>query len=149
MLWFAPALPLAAQQQPIDFPHDKHIEQGLDCIDCHSHADTGAAATLPSVSKCMLCHEKVAVEGAGVKALREYAERKREVPWVRVYGFARTAHVKFRHAPHARAKIECSRCHGQVATMTVATRAVTHNMGTCVSCHRENNADDDCAACHY
>ena len=97
----------------------------------------------------MLCHEKLATEGEGVKILREYADKKHEVPWVRVYGFDKLAHVKFRHAPHARAKVECSTCHGEVARMTVATRAVTHNMGTCVNCHRENQASDDCAACHY
>jgi hypothetical protein len=89
------------------------------------------------------------VEKPGVQAVRQYAERGREIPWVRVYKFAVAAHAKFRHAPHVRAKIECSTCHGNVAEMTVATRQVQHTMGTCLSCHRENQASEDCAACHY
>jgi hypothetical protein len=26
---------------------------------------------------------------------------------------------------------------------------VTHNMGTCLTCHRQRKASEDCAACHY
>ena len=88
-------VPVFGQQQPIDFPHNSHIAEGLECIDCHSTVDTRAAATLPSVRKCMLCHEKVATDGPGVRVLREYAQKRHEPPWVRVYGFAPSAHVKF------------------------------------------------------
>ena len=97
----------------------------------------------------MLCHEKVATDGPGVTALRDYAEKRREVPWVRIYGFAESAHVKFRHSSHIQAKIACKMCHGSVENMTTATRVVNHTMGTCVSCHRQNQASDDCAVCHY
>ena len=142
-------VPVFAQQQPIDFPHNLHVAEGLECIDCHSTVDTRAAATLPSVRKCMLCHEKVATDGPGVRALREYMKKRREVPWVRVYGFAESAHVKFRHWPHIQAKIACQMCHGSVEKMTTATRVINHTMGTCVNCHRQNQASDDCAACHY
>jgi hypothetical protein len=140
---------LAAQQQPIEFPHNQHVAKGLECIDCHITADTQAEAGMPSVGKCMLCHEKVATEGPGVQKLLEYAAKKREVPWVRVYQFNRSGHVKFRHAPHVRAGVECAACHGNVAAMTVVTRQVEHHMGTCLSCHRQQKASEDCAACHF
>lgn len=138
-----------AQKQPIEFTHKLHIAQGLACLDCHSTADTQAAATLPSVYKCMLCHEKIATDGPGVQILRQYAAERRSPPWVRVYGFAESAHVKFRHAAHVRAEISCQRCHGNVAEMTTAQPVVRHDMGSCVTCHRENQASDDCAVCHY
>jgi hypothetical protein len=138
-----------AQEQPIEFPHNQHIAQGLACLDCHSTADTGAAATIPSIYKCMLCHEKIATDGPGVTALHAYAEQRREPPWVRIYGFGKTAHVKFRHAPHVRKGITCQSCHGQVQEMTTAQPAVRHTMGTCVTCHRQNQASDDCTVCHY
>ena len=138
-----------AQQQPIEFPHDRHVAKGLECIDCHSRVDTRSEAGMPSVRKCMLCHEKVATDGPGVKILRQYAEKKREVPWVRVYQFTKAAHVKFRHAPHVRAGIDCATCHGEVSGMTVVTAQVDHTMGTCLSCHRQKQASEDCAACHY
>ena len=144
-LWAVAAL----AQQPILFPHNKHVALGMACLDCHSSADTRAAATIPSVRKCMLCHEKLATDRPEVKKLAAYAAQKREVPWQRVYGFEREALVKFRHAPHVRAKIDCTTCHGNIAQGTVAQMNVKHNMGTCVTCHRQNKASDDCAVCHY
>jgi hypothetical protein len=57
--------------------------------------------------------------------------------------------VKFRHAPHYDAGIHCSTCHGDMTKAGVAELAVTHNMGTCLTCHREKHAPEDCAACHY
>jgi hypothetical protein len=145
-LWAAAVL---AQQQPVLFPHNRHVALGLDCLDCHSGADTRAAATLPSVRKCMLCHEKLATDLPEVKKLAAYAAKKQEVPWQRVYGFTREALVKFRHAPHVRAKIDCTTCHGNVAAGTVAQPLVKHTMGTCLTCHRQQQASEDCAACHY
>ena len=143
------AVTVLAQQQPIPYSHKQHIALGLECLDCHSGADTRAAATIPSVGKCMLCHAKVGKDKPGVKLVAEYSERKREIPWKRVYGFDPQALVKFRHAPHYRAKIECATCHGDMANATVAQPLVKHNMGTCLTCHRQKNATEDCAACHY
>lgn len=78
-----------------------------------------------------------------------YANKGVEIPWVRVYKFSPEAHVKFRHAPHYQAGIACSRCHGDMTKATVAERAVTFNMGTCLTCHRQMHASEDCVACHY
>src|ERR1700745_2229426 len=61
-----PATVLRAEQ-PIAYSHKIHIEHGLQCLDCHSGADTGARATIPSVSKCMLCHAKIATGNPEVK----------------------------------------------------------------------------------
>ena len=144
---FFPASVLAAQ--PIQFPHNTHMTLGLACIDCHTGADIGAAAGIPSVTKCMLCHAKLATNKPEVKKVIQYANEKQEIPWQRVYGFSNEAHVKFRHAPHYRAKIPCVSCHGDLTKETVATRAVDFTMGACLTCHRERNASQDCAACHY
>ena len=144
------ASPASAQQQPIEFPHNLHIEKaGVECIDCHSTVDTQAEAGIPSVRKCMLCHLYVAKDGPGALKLKEYADKKREIPWVRVYRFEVAAHAKFRHAPHVKAGVECAACHGDVSQMTVATKQVNHTMGTCLNCHRQQKASEDCAACHF
>ncbi len=143
-------LPAPAAEQPIAFSHKAHVEKaGMQCVDCHTGAVARDAAGIPSIRKCMLCHQFIATDLPAVVRLTAYWDRKREVPWSRVYGFEPAAAVQFRHAPHARAGVECSTCHGDVASMTVAERAVSHTMGTCVSCHRENRADDDCLACHF
>ena len=144
-LW---ALTLDAAQ-PIAYSHKQHIALGLQCLDCHSSADTRAAATIPSVQKCMLCHAKVANTKPEIKKLIAYAEAKREIPWERVYSFEPGALVKFKHAPHIRAKVDCATCHGDMTQATVAERAVNHTMGSCVSCHRQKKASDDCSVCHY
>jgi Cytochrome c7 and related cytochrome c len=138
-----------AASQPIAYSHKQHLSLGLHCLDCHSSADTSSAATLPSLHKCMLCHAKVATAKPEIQKLASFAAAKREVPWQRVYGFDPEALVKFRHAPHFRAKIDCARCHGDMTQVTVAQPVVKHTMGTCLTCHRQNNASEDCAACHY
>ena len=135
--------------QPIAYSHKQHIALGLQCLDCHSSADTSAAATIPSVRKCMLCHAKVASNKPEIQKLAAYSKAKREVPWERVYGFPHEALVKFQHAPHIRAKVDCATCHGDMTQATTAELLVKHNMGSCVSCHRQNKASEDCAACHY
>jgi hypothetical protein len=135
--------------QPIAYSHKQHIGFGLQCLDCHSSADVAAAATIPSVRKCMLCHAKIANTKPEIQKLAAYFNSKKEVPWVRVYGFPRESMVKFQHAPHIRSKVDCAVCHGDMTQATTAERLVKHTMGTCVSCHRQNKASEDCAACHY
>ena|SRR5690349_24133687 len=142
--------PLAAKaEQPIAFPHSTHMKLGMQCIDCHIGADVRDSAGIPSVRKCMLCHAKLAAEKPEVKKVRNYAERKIEIPWIRVYGFSPGAHVKFRHAPHFAAGVPCSTCHGDLTKATLAQRTVHHTMGSCLTCHRQMHASQDCAACHY
>ena len=148
--WLLIAKAVAAQPaQPIAYSHRQHIALGLQCLDCHSSADTSAAATLPSIHKCMLCHAKVAAAKPEIKKLAAFAERKLEVPWRRVYGFPAESLVKFQHAPHARAGISCATCHGDMTQASTAELLVKHNMGTCLNCHRQYKATEDCAACHY
>jgi hypothetical protein len=139
----------AMARQPVEFTHKKHLALGLDCLDCHSGADIRASASIPSVAKCMLCHQKMATDKPEVKKVIAYAAQNHEIPWERVYGFSREAMVRFRHAPHYKAGIACGTCHGDMTQATVAERKVSHTMGTCLNCHRQNNAPEDCAACHY
>lgn len=139
----------AAQQQPIAFPHNTHMQLGMQCIDCHIGADDRAAAGIPSVRKCMLCHAKISKEKPEIQKIIAYANKGIEIPWVRVYRFSTDAHVNFQHAPHYQAGVPCSRCHGDMTKATVAQRTVTHTMGSCVSCHRQNHAPEDCTACHF
>ena len=138
-----------AADQPIAFPHNKHVRLGMGCIDCHVGADIRSDAGMPSVQKCMLCHAKLLKDDVEIKKVSGYASKGIEIPWVKVYSFAADAHVLFRHAPHYQAGVQCVQCHGDLTKAGVAELAVTHNMGTCLTCHRQKNASQDCAACHY
>lgn len=138
-------------RQPIPFPHKTHIAKGLGCTDyCHEGATKGPIAGLPSVKTCMICHDAIATDRPLIQTVtKQYAERKLDLPWQRVYGYAPQAHVRFNHAPHIRAKVECSTCHGHVAEQTVAERNVDLNMGFCVDCHRQKEVSVDCLTCHF
>ena len=57
--------------------------------------------------------------------------------------------MRFDHAPHIRAKVECSTCHGNLREQTVARRSVDLNMAFCVNCHKQKQASNDCQTCHY
>jgi hypothetical protein len=136
-------------EQPIPFPHKTHIEKKAECTDCHESVEKGPIAGIPSVKTCMICHSQIALDRPLIKQVTDYSNKGIEIPWQRVYGFTREAHVRFNHAPHIRAKVDCATCHGDLAKQTVAERVVDHNMGFCVNCHRANNASNDCLTCHF
>jgi hypothetical protein len=143
------ALPAWSGQQPIAFPHNRHIAAGMQCTDCHAFAAVSPQAGIPSVSKCALCHSVIATQSPEIKKVMTYAALGREIPWKRVYGFNANAHVLFRHDMHLLHRIACTSCHGDMSHVTTAHELVRHNMGTCVSCHRQQNAPTDCWVCHY
>jgi hypothetical protein len=138
-----------APVQPIPFPHKTHIAKKAVCADCHESVDKGPIAGIPSVKTCMICHSQIATDKPLIKQVTAYADKGVEIPWQRVYGFTHDAHVRFNHAPHVRAGVECATCHGDVANQTVAERVVDHNMGFCVNCHKAKQASNDCLTCHY
>jgi len=135
--------------QPIAFPHNKHIANGIACTTCHAGVNQGPIAGIPNDKVCMRCHEFLMTDRPGVQQLTSYFNSGLDVPWQRVYGFSPSAHVKFNHAPHIRAGVDCSRCHGDLSGMTVAVRAVEINMGFCIQCHRRQQASTDCITCHF
>jgi hypothetical protein len=135
--------------QPIAYTHKVHLANGMQCTDCHVGVDQGPDARIPSVNFCMTCHQVIATDKPEIKKLAAYSARGEDIPWQRVYGFEPSAHVKFDHAPHIRTGVDCSVCHGDMRTQTVAERKVDHTMGFCVECHRQHSASIDCVTCHF
>ena len=141
-----------AATQPIPFPHKTHIEKAmLKCTEtCHEAVTKGPQAGIPSVKTCMICHDSIATDRPLImKITNDYYKKGVDLPWQRVYGFTPEVHVRFNHAPHIRASVDCATCHGDLSKQTVAERSVDHNMGFCVNCHRQKNAPNDCLTCHY
>jgi hypothetical protein len=136
-------------QQPIEFPHNTHIGKQIMCTVCHEGVERGAVAGLPSVRTCMICHEAIATDRPLIQQITAMRDKGIDLAWQRVYGFSNDDHVRFNHAPHIRAKVECATCHGNLAEQTVAQRAVDHTMGFCVNCHNERKASVDCLTCHF
>ena len=98
----------AAAVQPIPFPHKTHIEKQAMCTDCHETVERGPIAGIPSVKTCMICHSQIATDKPLIKEVTSYSEKGIEIPWQRVYGFTHEAHVRFNHAPHIRASVDCA-----------------------------------------
>jgi hypothetical protein len=137
-------------EQPFEFPHNIHVGQMIGCTDnCHEAALEGPVAGLPSVRTCMACHRTIATNRPRIRQITEMQQAGRDFAWKRVFGYSAQAHVRFNHAPHLRAKVECTTCHGNIGAQRVAQRNVEMTMGFCVNCHRERKAPDDCLTCHF
>ncbi|MBI4230773.1 MAG: cytochrome c3 family protein [Planctomycetes bacterium] len=137
--------------QPIAFSHRVHVSgEEMECADCHKRVGESPHATFPPVKYCMQCHEEPQGEHPDEPRVREYAQRGQEIPWVRVNRLP--GHVYFSHASHVRdAKMECAECHGAMedAEAPVTLPQIGHlDMGTCMACHRERGASNDCLRCH-
>jgi hypothetical protein len=139
----------AQPAQPIAFPHKVHLARGLQCQVCHTGVDQGPDAAIPSVKFCMSCHLVIAKDRPEIQKMAAYQARGEDIPWVRVYDYSASAHVKFNHAPHIRAGVACSNCHGDLLQQTTAVRAVDLNMGYCLGCHTQRSVSIDCTTCHY
>ena len=136
-------------RQPLDFSHAIHLAKEVPCTDCHEGVERSARAGLPSINTCMICHSQIATDRPLIKTMTEMEGKGLDLAWQRVYGYAAEAHVRFEHAPHVRAKVECATCHGDLSRQTVALRVVNMDMAFCVNCHKQKQASIDCLACHY
>lgn len=136
--------------QPIEFPHNIHVGKDIKCTEyCHESVTKGPHAGLPSLNTCMICHQSIATDKPRIQFITALSDKGQDIQWQRVYGFTQQAHVHFNHAPHIRAGVDCSTCHGDVGKGTVATRNVDLNMGFCVNCHRQKSAPNECITCHF
>lgn len=140
----------AAPEQPIPFNHQVMVQAGISCLFCHTDARRSPAAGMPSVQKCMGCHDVIATDSPAIQQLTGYWERQEPIPWVRVNRLPRF--VYFSHQAHVVAGgLNCESCHGDVGKMAAARPVVKMNMGWCLSCHeKQPNADQlvDCVICH-
>ena len=140
------AIGLNAQQQPLPYSHKTHLALGLKCSSCHKNVDPGEAMGLPAESICMSCHRAVKTGSPHIQTLTAAAKEKKPIPWVRVYKIP--TFVYFSHRVHMKAGATCESCHGQVRERDVITKEVAHNMLSCMACHAERKASNDCTTCH-
>ncbi len=142
---------VAQTDQPVNYSHKTHIDAGMQCVYCHSSALNSPIAGVPSVQKCIGCHEVIAPDNEDVQVLTGYWDRGEPIPWVRVN--KQPDFVYFSHQPHVGASLSCENCHGEVGTMDLAEPVLEMDMGWCLDCHKQQNADVaphlwDCLVCH-
>ncbi|MFC2175646.1 cytochrome c3 family protein [Bacteroidota bacterium] len=138
--------------QPIAFSHKIHAGQnGINCVYCHTSAEKGKTAGIPSLNVCMNCHSYVSEGPSGTEEIakiyaaldydpdtRKYGDNPKPVEWVRVHNLTDLSY--FNHSQHVVVgKIECQKCHGPIEEMAVVEQHSPLTMGWCINCHRETS----------
>jgi hypothetical protein len=136
-------------EQPMAMSHKRHMAAKMKCLTCHPGAADQAQAQFPLVVDCMDCHHQPRGDHPDEPRVRQYAERKAEIPWVRVD--RSPGHVYFPHGVHVTgAKMKCEECHAGIllAEKPLVLPDVHLTMADCMRCHRERRASNQCQACH-
>lgn len=130
-----------APKQPIAFSHELHAGQHqIACTYCHTGAERGKSATIPSVNVCMNCHNQIKKDAPEIKKIWSAWENKKPIEWIRIHNLPDFAY--FNHAQHYKvAGIECQKCHGPIQEMKVVAQHAPLTMGWCIDCHRETKID--------
>jgi hypothetical protein len=136
-----------APTQPIPFSHTIHAGTNkIPCLYCHGNAERSRHATVPASNVCMNCHIVVATDKPNIQTLTKMWNAQQTIPWVQVHRLP--DHVYFPHKWHVAKGIACQQCHGEVQTMDVVKQVAPLKMGWCIQCHRQNQATQECSACH-
>jgi hypothetical protein len=148
--------PVAVAETSIVFNHRRHLAADIPCLFCHPGAINGQVASIPSVQKCVGCHQNIEVAResgqATVDTVLQMWEEGRPLVWPSIVDLP--DFVYFNHRPHLAAGKNCEYCHGDVSQMTMAREAFRINMGFCLeNCHRHQDPEKrerlmDCATCH-
>ena len=154
--------------QPVLFSHKVHAgDNMIPCQYCHSYVDISPVPGIPSVQKCMGCHTHIAgrdveygFDGKSInmqkeiQKVKDYWNNKEPIPWVKVNMLPDFVH--FNHKRHIRRGIDCTACHGEIASMDMVHQVNNFSMGYCLTCHQMNAKDEqelthlrDCLTCHY
>ncbi|RZP26344.1 hypothetical protein EVA25_04550, partial [bacterium] len=92
----APGVARDPAGQPIAFSHAHHAGQyQIECEFCHSYARRGPVAGIPSVERCVGCHQSILTDQPEIQKLLEYWENEEPIPWLRIHNLP--DYVRFTH----------------------------------------------------
>jgi hypothetical protein len=138
---------LAAQnEEAVHFSHKRHAPLKIECVYCHSTAETAERAGFPGAARCMTCHRAVKRDSQQIRHLAAMGNEAKPFPTHQVYTVE--DFVFFSHARHHARGIECRECHGVVWERDVITKEVPTTMKACVDCHKSHRAAIACNTCH-
>ncbi len=139
-------------EQPIAFPHTKHVQElGLDCTFCHRTVAKEASASIPSVEFCVTCHKIIGDNSSEIEKLRSYNTNEKPIDWQRVHRVP--DHVQFVHEAHIRFfsgikdvvnKVDSNKASSQIALNDARKIYPNANIGkpidvkesqVCMTCH--------------
>jgi hypothetical protein len=117
------------------FDHRHHVhDDGINCLFCHTTAETAATAGVPSTDVCVGCHNQIWLGSPMLEAVRRSYFAGAAIPWNRVHDLP--GYVYFDHSIHVNKGIGCVSCHGRVDQMASIVQVNTLTMGWCLGCHR-------------
>jgi hypothetical protein len=132
-----------APTQPIAFSHKLHAgDYQIDCNYCHTGVYKGKGATIPAANICMNCHNAIKQSSPEIQKIYRAIEKDEPIQWVRVHNLPDFAY--FNHSQHTNVGgLDCTNCHGEVATMEVIQQKSSLTMGWCIDCHRKTDVNSE------
>jgi hypothetical protein len=120
------------------------------CLGCHRAAWTGYKASIPTIEVCKSCHmEKLLTTSDQEKILQKYIKAGEDIPWVQINTLVDNVH--FSHIAHIRfAGLACINCHPQDMRKQSKPpdEVLVFSMSSCIGCHEQSQANNDCLTCH-
>jgi len=143
----APDQASAPEPPPLTVNHALHIENGLECSNCHDPEDKGEPGP-PPAEFCFECHDDLENAEDRIKNYFVAAKQGEEYVWPRWRG--RTKDLIYSHASHVGSYgVKCEDCHGEASGKPFLRRAPLEIKATCFDCHQQRGADAvQCAICH-
>lgn len=135
--WFSPYHTDVGYEpkQPVPFSHELHVGQlGMECLYCHTGAETSAVAGVPPTQTCMNCHNAIKTDSVHLAAVQQSWASGQPMQWIRVHKIPDYAY--FDHSVHVNAGVSCFSCHGNVHQMRQVRQVQPLSMDWCLQCHR-------------
>lgn len=143
---------LVQSERPFAFSHRIHVvEEGLDCVDCHSAWEDADDPGLPLPGQCALCHAGLDAEKPPERTAAALFEGQR---FKALHAGRLSDEILFSHRAHATRGDECSACHATLAENDGLAREhaaeLALDMERCLACHAAGAGprEAECAACH-
>ncbi len=130
-----------APKQPIAYSHKLHAgTYDIDCNYCHTGANRGKSAHIPSANICMNCHGVIKKESPEIQKIYTAIENNQPIEWIRVHNLPDFAY--FNHSQHVNVGgLQCQTCHGEIQEMEVVEQRSSLTMGWCIDCHRKTDVN--------
>lgn len=136
---------LSGGEKRFAFDHAIHVEEGLDCSDCHVGAEDSDEPGMPVLQQCLLCHVDLDAEKPPEKKVETlFVEGK----FAAAHAARLAGDAIFSHARHVGAKLECAACHQGIETNRRIGLEVRVSMDACTACHADRGTANECATCH-
>jgi len=129
------------------FSHQGHgADKGLTCTTCHIGSRSDDHAGLPGPQICHRCHDRFDNEKPPERQLAAFFDESAD--YRRTDGARLSDEIRFSHAAHAAASVNCTQCHGDAGTSDYVGNHPPPAKDQCMSCHADAGKSNDCASCH-